>query len=63
MVGVDVIMSVDICCLQMDPFTILYPGFLPSRPLYLHKLLSSKEQFISQARTEGLQALTVSHLS
>ena len=49
MVGVDVIMLVDICCLQMEPFTILYPSFLPSHPLYLHELLSSKDQFINKA--------------
>ena len=49
MVGVDVIMLVDICCLQMEPFTILYPSFLPPRPLYLHKLFYSKEQFLNKA--------------
>ena len=53
MVGVDVIMLVDICSLQMEPFTILYPSFLPPRALYLHKLFSSKEQLINKADIGG----------
>ena len=62
MVGVDVIMLVDICCLQMEPFTILYPSFLPPRPLYLHRLFSSREQ-LSTRQTEGEQTGTVTHIT
>ena len=61
MVGVDVIMLVDICCLQMEPFTILYPSFLPPSPTLLTQTVLQQRAISKQGRQR--QAVTVAHIS